>query len=101
MFSITKVVSVLSCGVLLCLGLSQATPAAAEEGAKRLEQAKVIKGDLVRIDYGDYIVKDKDGNEVRVHIDRKTQIVGQLRKGDRVEAKVDDQNNALLIRSTP
>lgn len=101
MFSITKVVSVLSCGVLLCLGLSQAAHAAGDEGAKRLEQAKVIKGDLVRIDYGDYIVKDKDGKEVLVHIDRKTQIVGQLRKGDRVEAKVDDQNNALLIRSLP
>jgi translation initiation factor IF-1 len=101
MFSITKVVSVLSCGVLLCLALSQAAPAAGEEGAKRLEQAKVIKGDLVRVDYSDYIVKDKDGKEVLVHTDRKTQIVGQIRKGDRVEAKVDDQNNALLIRSVP
>ena len=71
MVSIPKVVSVLSCGVLLCLGLSQAAHAADEEkGASRLEQAKVIKGDLVRIDYGDYIVKEKDGNEVTVHVDR-------------------------------
>ena len=61
----------------------------------------MIKGDLVRIDYADYVVKEKDGNEVRVHTDKKTQIMGQLKPGDRVEAKVDDQNRALTIRSLP
>ena len=101
MVSIPKVVSVLSCGVLLCLGLSQAAHAVDEEGANRLAQAKVIKGDLVRIDYGDYIVKEKDGNEVTVHVSKKTQTMGQIKKGDRVEAKVDNQNNALMIRSLP
>jgi hypothetical protein len=101
MVSIPKVVGVLSCGVLLCLGLFQSAHAADEEGARRLEQAKVIKGDLVNIDYGDYIVKDKDGKEVRVHTDSKTQMTGQLKKGDRVEVKVDNHDNALLIRSLP
>jgi hypothetical protein len=101
MISIPKVVGVLSCGVLLCLGLSQAAHAADEVGPSRLEQAKVIKGDLVRVDYSDYIVKDKDGQEVQVHLTKKTQVMGQIKKGDRVEAKVDDQNNALLIRSLP
>ena len=102
MVSIPKVVGVLSCGVLLCLGLFQAAHAADDEvGASRLEQAKVIKGDLVNIDYGDYIVKDKDGKEVRVHVDSKTLAMGQLKKGDRVEAKVDDKDHALSIRSLP
>jgi Cu/Ag efflux protein CusF len=36
-----------------------------------------------------------------VHTDKKTQMMGQLKKGDRVEAKVDDQNNVLTIRSLP
>src|SRR5512143_2006495 len=98
MVSIPKVVSLLSCGVLLCLGLSQAAHAADEAGASRLEQAKVIKGVLVNVDYGDYIIKEQDGKEVRVHIDKKTQIMGQVKKGDRVEAKVDDKNSALSIR---
>ena len=98
MISIPKVVGVLSCGMLLCLGLSQAAHAADEVGPSRLEQAKVIKGDLVRVDYSDYIVKDKDGQEVHVHLTKKTQVMGQIKKGDRVEAKVDDQNNVLLIR---
>lgn len=101
MFSIPKAVIVLTCGMLLCLGLSQAAHALDEEGAVRLQQAKVIKGDLVRIDYGDYIVKAQDGTEVRVHMTQKTQVMGQLKKGDRIEAKVDDKNNALLMRSLP
>jgi hypothetical protein len=101
MVSIPKVVGLLSCGALLCLGLFQAAHAADLEGASRLEQAKVIKGDLVRIDYGDYIVKEQDGKEVIVHIDRKTQMMGQITKGDRIEAKVDDQNHALSIRALP
>jgi len=100
MVSIPKVVGLLSCGALLCLGLSAAY-AADEEGAKRLEQAKVIKGDLVRIDYGDYIVKEQGGQEVIVHVTNRTQMMGQLKKGDRVEAKVDEKNHALSIRSLP
>jgi Cu/Ag efflux protein CusF len=30
--------------------------------------------------------------------DKKTQMMGQLKKGDRIEAKVTDQNHALVIR---
>jgi cold shock CspA family protein len=101
MISFTKSVSVLSSALLLCLGLSQTANALDGEGAKRLAEAKVIKGELVRIDYGDYIVKEQDGKEVRVHVEKKTQIMGQLSKGDRVEVKVDDKNNALAIRSLP
>jgi hypothetical protein len=32
--------------------------------------------------------------------DKTTQMMGQLKKGDRIEAKVTDQNHALSIRST-
>jgi cold shock CspA family protein len=85
----------------LCVGLSQAAHALDGEGAKRLAEAKVIKGELVRVDYGDYILKDQDGKEVRVHMTKKTQIMGQLRTGDRIEAKVDEKDNALAMRSLP
>jgi hypothetical protein len=99
MVSIFKVAGVLSCGLLLCLGLSK--PVQAEEvGGARVE-GKTIKGEVSRIEYGDYFVKEKDGKEVRLHTDKSTQMVGQLRKGDRVEAKVTDRNYALSIRSIP
>jgi hypothetical protein len=102
MVSISKVVGALSCGFVLCLGLSDAAHAgqADEPGASRLEQAKVIKGDLLRVEYGEYFVKGQDGKEVRLTIDKTTQMMGQIKKGDRIEAKVNDQNHALSIRET-
>ena len=101
MVSIPKIVGVLSCGFLLCLGLSTAAYAGLvdETGASRLERAKTVTGELLRVEYGEYVVKGQDGKEVRLTTDKTTQMMGQLKKGDRIEAKVNDQNHALSIRS--
>jgi Cu/Ag efflux protein CusF len=130
MVSLPKVVGVLSCGFLLCLGLSNAAqaehaPAPSdvmktdaqsdrqgfqsdddkqmndEMGSNRVKGAKTIKGELSRVKDGNYFVKVKDGKEVRLHTDKTTQMMGEIKKGDRIEAKVNDQNHALLIRSAP
>jgi hypothetical protein len=98
MVSIPKVVGVLSCGFLLCLGLSTAAHAGEETGASRLERATTITGDLVRVEYGDYFVKGQDGKEVHLTTDKTTQMMGQIKKGDRIEVKVNDKNHALSIR---
>jgi Cu/Ag efflux protein CusF len=127
MVSIPKVVGVLSCGFLLCLGLSSAARAEhapapsdlmktdaqsdrqgfqsdddkqknAEMGSNRAEGAKTIKGELFRVQDGNYFVKVKDGKEVRLHTDKTTQMMGEIKKGDRIEAKVSEQNHALSIR---
>jgi hypothetical protein len=129
MVSIPKVVGVLSCGLLLCLGLSNAAqaehaPAPSdvmktdaqsdrqgfqsdddkqmndEMGSNRAKGAKTIKGELFRVEDGNYFVKVKDGKEVRLHTDKTTQMMGEIKKGDRIEAKVNDQNHALSIRGT-
>ncbi|HEV8328435.1 MAG TPA: hypothetical protein VGQ08_13220 [Nitrospiraceae bacterium] len=129
MVSIPKVVGVLSCGLLLCLGLSNAAqaehaPAPSdvmktdaqsdrqgfqsdddkqmndEMGSNRAKGAKTIKGELSRVEDGNYFVKVKDGKEVRLHTDKTTQMMGEIKKGDRIEAKVNDQNHALSIRGT-
>jgi len=130
MVSIPKVVGVLSCGFLLCLGLSNAAqaehaPAPSdlmktdsvtdqqgfqsdddkqknvndEKGSNRADGAKTIKGELSRVEDGNYFVKVKDGKEVRLHTDKTTQMMGKIKKGDRIEAKVNEQNHALSIRS--
>ena len=127
MVSIPKVIGVLSCGFLLCLGLSSAAQAEhapapsdlmktdaqsdrqgfqsdddkqknAEMGSNRAEGAKTIKGELFRVQDGNYFVKVKDGKEVRLHTDKTTQMMGEIKKGDRIEAKVSEQNHALSIR---
>jgi uncharacterized membrane protein YcgQ (UPF0703/DUF1980 family) len=69
-----------------------------EKGSNRADGAKTIKGELSRVEDGNYFVKVKDGKEVRLHTDKTTQMMGQLKKGDRIEAKVTDQNHALVIR---
>ncbi|MEK6641630.1 MAG: hypothetical protein AABZ17_13285 [Nitrospirota bacterium] len=130
MVSIPKVVGVLSCGFLLCLGLSNAvqaehSPGASdvmktdsvtdkqgfqsdddkqknvdnEKGSTRPDGAKTIKGELTRVEDGNYFVKVKDGKEVRLHTDKTTEMMGEIKKGDRIEAKVNDQHHALSIRS--
>jgi len=130
MVSISKVVGVLSCGFLLCLGLSSAAqaehaPGASdlmktnavtdqqgfqsdddkqknvndEKGGNRADGAKTIKGELFRVEDGNYFVKVKNGKEVRLHTDKTTQMMGEIKKGDRIEAKVNKQNHALSIRS--
>ena len=130
MVSIPKVVGVLSCGFLLCLGLSNAAqagnvPGASdvmktdsvtdrqgfqsdddkqknvnnEKGSTRAAGAKTIKGELSRVEDGNYFVKVKNGKEVRLHTDKTTQMIGEIKKGDRIEAQVNDQSHALSIRS--
>ena len=130
MVSIPKVVGIMSCGFLLCLGLSNAAQAGNVPGASdvmktdsvtdrqgfqsdddkqrnvddkmgsnRADGAKTIKGELFRVEDGNYFVKVKDGKEVRLHTDKTTQMIGEIKKGDRIEAQVNDQNHALSIRS--
>ena len=130
MVSIPKVVGVLSCGFLLCLGLSNAAqaehaPAPSDlmktdsvtdrqgfqsdddkqrnvddkMGSNRADGAKTIKGELFRVEDGNYFVKVKDGKEVRLHTDKTTQMMGEIKKGDRIAAKVNEQNHVLSIRS--
>jgi len=130
MVSIPKVVGVLSCGFLLCLGLSNAAqaehpPAPSdvmktdsvsdrqgfqsdddkqknvddEKGSTSAKGAKTIKGELSRVEDGNYFVKVKDGKEVRLHTDKTTKMMGDVKKGDHIEAQVNTKNHALSIRS--
>ena len=117
MVPIPKVAGVLSCGFLLCLGLSNAASAVDDMKAGQSEgkggpadqkemiflkqKFHIIQGDVVRVEYGTYFVKEKDGKEVRLETNNKTQMMGQIKQGDRIEAKVNDQNHALSIVAVP
>jgi hypothetical protein len=69
-----------------------------EKGSARAEGAKTITGELFRVKDGNYFVKVKGGKKVRLHTDKTTEMMGEIKKGDRIEAKVNDQNHALSIR---
>ena len=128
MVSIPKIISVMSCGVLLCLGLSnaaQADNAASVQEEMKADQSdrrqggqvmgekqssdemkggqsqsgKTIKGEVLRVEGNTYFVKGQDGKEVRLRTGNTTQKSGVISQGDRIEANVNEQNLALSIRS--
>ena len=118
MYSITKVVSVLSCGVLLSLGLMGNAASAADKmeanqsserllgqagreseegqlkGAIIVERGETIHGEVLRVEDANYFVKGQEGKEVRMDTDQPTQKRGNIRLGNLIEATVD----ALSIR---
>jgi hypothetical protein len=129
MICIPKVVGLTSCCFLLCLGLSNAAQAAnadSAEDALKAEQSdrrqggqeagekqitnemkdglsqqggRTIEGEVLRVEGDNCFVKGQDGKEVRVHFDETTENPGNIKAGDRIEAKVNDQNHALSMRS--
>jgi hypothetical protein len=52
-----------------------------------------------RVEPSSYYVKQYDGNQVRMHVDETTQMIGNIGQGEQIEAKVDEQNHAVSIRS--
>jgi len=83
--------------MVLLLSVSQAVAQAPND----LTRNRTIKGEVTHVEYAYYFVKEKDGREVRLHADRTTLMLGQLKQGDRVEAEVNEQNHALRMRSLP
>jgi Cu/Ag efflux protein CusF len=119
MVSIRKVLGVLSCGCLLSLGLSTAIqagekPPVAEkmnpgfsverEGDRikpdedTVQGINTIKGEVLRIKGEHVYVRQSDGKEMHLHTKPTTRMTAEFKKGDRIEAKVNDQNDALSIR---
>ena len=58
----------------------------------------MISGEVMRVDDGNYFVKDQSGKEVRLETDQRTENP-EINQGDRISAYVDDQDHALWIRS--
>lgn len=115
MVAIPKPVGILLCGFLLCLGLSTAVQAehmnvgqsegkggqADQKDMAGQKRVYIIQGDVVRVEYGTYFVKQKDGKEVCLETDNTTQMMGQIKKGDRIVATVNEQSHALSIQAVP
>lgn len=58
-----------------------------------------IQGELFRVENADYFVKTKEGAEVRLHTDKTTDMKGKIKKGDQIEAMINDKNHALSIQA--
>ena len=115
MVSMPIVVAIMSCGLLLCIGHAPSAVDEMKAGQSvsriaglpahlvksdegKTKGVRTIRGEVLRVDHENYFVKQHDGKEVRVHIDEMTQMTGSIGQGERIEAKVNDQNHALSIR---
>jgi hypothetical protein len=117
MVSVPKIIGVLSCSVVLCLSLSNATqagvkhdPCADSKGelsglvkcdAETREGIETVKGEVLRIEGDSFVVERFDGKKVNLHIDETTKMGSFIGAGDHVEAKVravNDQEHVLTIR---
>jgi hypothetical protein len=59
---------------------------------------QTVKGDLLKIDGEFYVVKDTAGKEVRLHVDKTSQLDGTFKAGDKIEAQATDKNHAGSIK---
>lgn len=98
MVSAPRFISVLA-GCLLCLGLSSCYTSPAHTTAPAATES--IKGEVLRVEGQNYVVKREDGKEVSFHADSTTQKMGDIGEGYKIEAEVDAQNHAVSMRSTP
>jgi hypothetical protein len=57
----------------------------------------MIRGELLRIEGHNYVVKGGNGKKVRLHTDKTTQMMEKIQLGDRIEAKVNNQYHAMVI----
>jgi hypothetical protein len=89
---VRPIISAVSCSLLLYAGLGLSDVASSDSGM-------ILKGKVLRIEGTNYFVKNReDGKEVRLQIDKNTQITAVgINTGDNVMAKIDDQNHVESI----
>jgi translation initiation factor IF-1 len=114
MVSVSKIIATMSCGFLLCLGLSNVASSADKlDNGKSVsldkdsgsigdsKSGKTIKGEVLRVEgENNYFVREEDGKVLRMHVDKTTRKPSvRITPGDYVLAKVDNQNHAISILS--
>ena len=83
----------------LSVGIASLSYAAADMAAPG---AQTVTGDVLKIEGEFYVVKDTSGKEVRLHVDKTSQLDGTFKAGDKIEAQATDKGHASSIKqATP
>lgn len=122
MVAIPKFVHRLSCGFLLSLGLlcnvagaefmdpgadgkaghSQRSDGQGDRTLSIRQQVlHIIQGNVLRVEGNTYFIKELGGKERSLFADATTMKAEKIRVGDRIEAKVDENNRALSLLLAP
>lgn len=98
MVSIPRIIGVMSCSLMLCLSLSNVTQAA-DKHRETQEGIHTIKGEVLRVDGENYLVRVYGGKEVSLRVDSATEMSEPIGRGDRIEAKVREVNDEKSVLS--
>ena len=124
MVEVPTVVRLLSCGFLLWVGLlgnvaqagtlvpgadtgkaSQPQRTGGQDNPKELsirqQVVHIIQGDVLRVEGDTYFIKELGGKEMSLRADASTMKAEKIQVGDRIEAKIDENNRALSLLLAP
>ncbi len=59
---------------------------------------RMVTGVVLKIEGDFYVVRDRTGQEVRVQVDQRTTVMGNIRPGDSIEAQVSENGRATSIK---
>jgi hypothetical protein len=65
---------------------------------KPLPGEQVVRGEIVKIEAGSYLVKDTEGKEVRLKVDEQTILRAKFKPGDRIQAHISEAGTASVIK---
>ena len=82
----------------MILGVGMASLSFAAEDMAAPGSTQTVKGDLLKIDGEFYVVKDTSGKEIRLHVDKTSQLDGAFKAGDKIEAQATDKGHASSIK---
>jgi len=81
-------------------GAGGAAAAAEKAAGAAKEGARTIKGEVLKIEGENYVVKDATGKEVKLHVSPETKKDGELKVGDKIEAQADASGHAVSIKAS-
>ncbi len=58
----------------------------------------VVEGEVVKMDRDSYLVKDRSGKEIKIQLDQRTTLEGNLQIGDKIIAHMEPQGYAHSIK---
>jgi hypothetical protein len=76
-----------------------AAPSTEKMGKSGAAAAQTIKGEVLKIDGENYVVKDATGKEVKLHVNAQTKKEGDIKVGDKIEAQADGSGHATSIKA--
>ena len=71
------------------------------DSSDRMPNTESMKGEVLRVEGANYVVKREGGKEVSLHVDSTTQKIGDISEGYKIKAEVNPQSHARSIRSAP